>query len=86
MALLAFGKLNISTAIRKLFLLYGQSLKPSCKKILETFKSLLIIFRASFGRTPNISWKKPKIGHHISNISNLSCQNLILIEPQKSLL
>ena len=53
------------------FLLYDQSLKLFSKKILETFKLLLIILRISLEEISNTNLKRPKIKYHISSISNL---------------
>ena len=54
-----------------LFLLYNSNLKLFFKKILETFRFLLIIFEINLVKTFNISLKKPKIRYHNFTIFNL---------------
>lgn len=82
-ALLVSNGLNIYTAIRTPFQSYSQNFKPFCTKILVTYRLLLVISRASFEGTFNISYKKSKTGLHTFNIFNTSYENLILMELQK---
>ena len=55
MALSASNKLNISNATKTLFLLRGQNLRLSFKKILETPRPLSTIFKTSLRGISNIN-------------------------------
>ena len=55
MALSDLNKLNISTIIKILLLLYNLTLKSFFKKTLKIFRLLLIISRINLEKTPNIN-------------------------------
>ena len=74
--------LSTSTAIRAPLQSRGQNLKPSSKRTSGILRLFLTAFGISLERTPSISWKRPKTGHHTFSIFNLSWQNLIVLGPQ----
>ena len=64
--------------MKKLVLSHNPTLKSSFKKILEAYRSLLIVFKVILEEIYSINKKKFKIGHPIFNTFYLFYQSLIL--------